>query len=109
NQSISVVKRKTERGRSVGGIGYRCARQSIVVDGVSIEPVAVLFCYDQQLAVVTKANLGGIGPRAANQRARGARQWCECSILVEVKACNIGSATLVEHVQQIVVCAQAVA
>src|SRR4029453_1286510 len=94
-------KRKTKRSRSVGSIVYRCAWQSIVIDRVSIDPVTAFFCYDQQVAVVTKANLRGVGRDAAYQRLSRAGQWCQRSVLVEVETGNIGSSTLVEYVEEI--------
>jgi hypothetical protein len=70
------MKGKPEWCHSVGRIIYRCARQAIIVNGVSIDPVAHLFRDNKQLAIGIETDLGRISARAANQRLSRTIQRC---------------------------------
>src|SRR5215204_5165785 len=102
-----VVEREAKRCHSVGSIVDRWAWQPVLIDRVSVEPVAGFFRHDQQLAIVIKPNLGGVSRDAANQGASRASQGRQRSIVLDGKPGNIWSSTLVEHVQQIIVERQA--
>ena len=66
-----VVEGEAERSHSVGRFAYQCARQSILINRVSNNPVARFIRYDEQLAVGTETDLGIVSPRAAIQQAKG--------------------------------------